>query len=113
MSVGLKKQWGLNDAKAALSTAQADQFKASYQAILSTINTALQYTVVNAEKPKHNEKASSRDELNVTYQAVLAKITPSNPAAAEGPIKSALATANSTSQDICSFKAEIEKAVAA
>ncbi len=113
MSTGLKQVWGLNDAKAAPSTAQADQFKANYQAILGAINTALQYTVVNAEKPKHNEKASHRDDLNNTYQTVLAKIDPSNPSAAQSAIQSALATANSTSKDISTFKAEVEKAVAA
>src|SRR6187549_2652641 len=113
MSTGLKKAWGLGDAKAPPSTAQADKFKAAYQAILAEINTALQYTVVNAEKAKHNEKAKQRDQLNSTYQSVLKKIDPSNPAKAESAIQSALGTAKSTSQDICNFKADVEKDVAA
>jgi hypothetical protein len=113
MCTGLKKAWGLKDPKAPPSTAQADEFKASYQAILNKINAALQYTVVNAEKPKHEAKVASRDQLNTNYQAVLAQIDPSNPAVAKSAIQSALATANTTSNDICAFKSEVEKAVAA
>jgi hypothetical protein len=113
MSAGLKQVWGLKDAKGPPSTAQADKFKADYQAILGRINTALQYTVTNAEKPKHNEKAKKRDALNTTYQSVLAKINPSNPSKAESAIKSALATANATAKDIETFKADVEKAVTA
>jgi hypothetical protein len=113
MSAGLKQVWGLKDAKGPPSTAQADKFKADYQTILSRINTALQYTVTNAEKPKHNEKAKKRDGLNTTYQSVLAKIDPRNPSKAESAIKSTLASANTTAKEIETFKADVEKAVTA
>ncbi len=113
MGEGLKQAWGLDDPKAPPSTAQADQFKASYQALLNAINTALQYTVTNAEKPKHEEKANQRDQLNSTYQAVIVKIDPSSAAKAEAAIKSALAAASSTAQAIGTFKSDVEKDVAA
>ncbi|MGL4512187.1 MAG: hypothetical protein ACRCT8_03795 [Lacipirellulaceae bacterium] len=110
MSTGLKDQLGLGEPSAPSSTAQADNFKASFQAAAEPINKALQYTAANTHPSKHDPHASKRDTTQQAYQAALAKIDPKNAGVAQSAIDQVLAAVGGVASTVEPFRAAVEKA---
>ncbi|MGL4512189.1 MAG: hypothetical protein ACRCT8_03805 [Lacipirellulaceae bacterium] len=110
MPPGLKDQLGLGEPSSPGSTAQADNFKASFQGAIGPVNTALQYTAAHANQKKNAPHVAKRDKAQQAYQAALAKIDPKNPAVAQGAIDQVLAAVTGLAPAVEAFRAEAQKA---
>ncbi|MEN1679687.1 MAG: hypothetical protein AAGJ46_08840 [Planctomycetota bacterium] len=109
----LQTAMGLPGKKKKGSTKQADQFKAAFQGKMSGVNKDLQYTAAHAEPGKHAAQQETRGGLVSKFQAVLNKIDPANPKAADAAIKKVLGGMDGLATAVSSLQKATQKAMEA
>jgi predicted nucleic acid-binding Zn-ribbon protein len=110
MGGDLKGQWGVGDPAPVSSDKQSQQFQATFQKEVSTINEHLQYTSVNAEEARNTPLVGRRDALINAFQGTLPKIDPKDPTKAKGAIDKVLGDVKALDAEVTKFRKEAEKA---